>query len=294
VKRPAVQSAAARHTPAGTAAGEGPAVAITVASWIAQHRALPRLECELLLCHRLGIGRAAVIAYPERELPRAVVAALDADAARLVAGEPFAYVTGEREFFGLTLAVTPDVLIPRPETETLVALALERLAPGRRVLDLGTGSGAIAIALASRLDLDAIAVDASPAALGIARRNALTHRVRVRFLQSDWFEKVRGRFDLIVANPPYVADGDPHLPALRFEPRDALTAGPLGLDALHSIVDAAGGFLRPGGWLLLEHGYNQGAAVARRLIDTGFDSVETVRDLGGRDRVTLGRWEGPA
>lgn len=265
----------------------------SVGSWLRVHRALPRLDCELLLCHRLGLSRAQVIAAPERSIDPAELSTLESLAARLQEGEPLAYVLGEREFWGLTLRVTPDVLIPRPETETLVELALPRLASGDRVLDLGTGSGAIAIALAKGLALDVWASDISPAALAVATHNAERHNAPVKFLESDWFAQVNGRFHLIVANPPYVAAGDPHLPGLRHEPPGALVGGADGMDDLATIIGGAGNHLHPGGWLLVEHGWDQKQPVTDCFLREGFSEVATRQDLAGLDRVTLGRKEYP-
>src|SRR5690606_4258090 len=216
------------------------------------------------------------------------------------AGEPVAYLTGRRGFWTLDLAVTPDTLIPRPETELLVEQALQRLGSEAeaRVADLGTGSGAIALAIAAERPLARVAaVDRSAGALAVARANALAHGLegRVEFLAGDWFAPLQGRrFDLVVSNPPYIAEGDPHLARgdLRYEPAPALASGPDGLDAIRTIVAAAPRHLLPGGWLLLEHGFDQGAAVRGLLEARGFAEVATVPDLEGRDRVSLGRAAG--
>ncbi len=264
---------------------------MTLDGWLRQDAAVPRLDRELLLMHRLAMDRTALIQRGAERLSTCELQALDADCARLAAGEPLAYLTGERGFWDFTLAVTPEVLIPRPETETLVEAALDRLTPGDRVLDLGTGSGAIAIALARSGGADVTAVDASAAALAVARDNAGRLGAAVEFLQSSWFQAVSGFFAMIVANPPYVAEGDPHLPALRYEPRSALVAGKDGLDDLRHIIAAAPAHLRTGGWLLVEHGYDQGAPVADAFTDADFGAVDLLRDLGGQPRVTLGRLE---
>jgi len=272
----------------------------TLAGWQRAHGDLPRLELELLLGEHLALGRAQVIAHPEQALPADTRSRLDADADRLRQGEPLAYVLGRREFWGLDLRVTPDVLIPRPETELLVESALTLLAgtPGARpwrLLDLGTGSGAIALALAQELGSRAelSAVDSSAAALAVAADNGRRHGLRVQWLQGDWFDPVDGPFDLVLGNPPYVACGDPHLPALKHEPHAALVAGPHGLDALTRIIREAPEHLHRDGWLALEHGWDQGAAVRRLFEEHGFTAVDTRRDLGGRERVTLGRFPGP-
>lgn len=199
-----------------------------------------------------------------------------------------AYILGRREFYGLELSVNPAVLIPRPETELLVDLALERRPAA--VLDLGTGSGAVALAIKRHLPgARVVAVEASAAALAVARRNAVKLNLEVEFRHGRWFDPLRGeRFELVVSNPPYVAEGDPHLPGLRHEPEAALVAGPEGLDAIREITSAAGSFLRPGGWLLLEHGAGQDAAVRCLLEQAGLESVRTWPDLAGIGRVSGG------
>ena len=264
---------------------------MTLDGWLRQDAAVPRLERELLLMHHLGINRAGLIRGAQDELSPCLLQALESDCARLAAGEPLAYLTGERGFWDFTLTVTPDVLIPRPETETLVEAALDRLSPGDRVLDLGTGSGAIALALARSGRADVTAVDDSEAALAVARANAERLGASIRLLESNWFEQVTGSFDMIVANPPYVAEGDPHLPALAREPKRALVAGKNGLDDLHRIITSAPTYLEPGGWLLVEHGYNQAGPVAHAFTTAGFKAVEGLQDLGGQPRVTLGQRE---
>jgi release factor glutamine methyltransferase len=205
-----------------------------------------------------------------------------------------AYLIGRRSFWTLDLTVTPATLIPRPETELLVELALARLPSGSvgRVADLGTGSGAIALAIAhERPDLAVVATDASSAAVAVARGNAGANALRnVEFREGSWFEPLAGeRFDLIASNPPYIAEGDPHLASLQHEPALALTSGADGLDAIREIVAAAPGHLQPGGWLLLEHGWDQGNAVRALLQAADFVEVSTARDLEGRDRIGLGR-----
>ena len=253
-----------------------------------------RAEAETLLAHALGQSRSWLFAHADDAVDAAAAARFDAAVARRAAGEPVAQITGRRGFWTLELEVTPDVLIPRPETETLVELALARLpADAARVLDLGTGTGAIAIALASeRDDLDVTAVDASAAALAVAARNAAASHVRVRLLHGSWFAPVHGEtFAMIVSNPPYLADDDPHRHEgdLRFEPRMALTSGADGLDAIREIAAHAPAHLEPGGWLLVEHGWTQGEAVRALFVDAGFDEVETGQDLEGRERVTVGK-----
>ncbi len=204
-------------------------------------------------------------------------------------GEPVAYILGHREFYGLDFHVNENTLIPRPETELLVELSLERMA--ERVLDLGTGTGAVAISIAKNAKNSAVtALDKSPAALEVARENAKKLGVKVRFLESDWFSAVPGeKFGLIVSNPPYVAEGDPHLKDLAFEPMLALASGPDGLDSIRIIVENAPDHLEPGGWLLFEHGYDQGCACRDLLLAKGFSEVSTWLDLAGIERVSGGR-----
>lgn len=254
----------------------------------------PVLDAEILLAHVLGLPRAALRTHAERVVAADEVAHFETLVERRRAGEPVAYLTGRRDFWTLELAVGPAVLVPRPETECLVEAALEclRTTSAPAVLDLGTGSGAIALALAAeRPDAAVSAVEASAAALAIARANAASAGIaNVSFLQGDWFAPVADRrFDCIVANPPYLAESDPHLAGLGHEPRGALVAGPTGLEALADIVKSAGGHLRPGGWLLLEHGAGQGAAVRSLCAAAGLLDPRTLADLAGLDRVTLAR-----
>lgn len=257
-----------------------------------------RVEAELLLAHALDRPRSWFYAHGGDVLGEPELRAFDALLRRRVEGEPVAQITGVRGFWSLELAVTRDTLIPRPETELLVELALERLPRGEpsQVLDLGTGTGAIALAIASERPLaDVTAVDASQAALDVARANAADAGLSVRLLHGDWFAPVAGEvYRMIVSNPPYIADADPHLSQgdLRFEPRSALASGPDGLDALRVITAGAPAHLLPGGWLLLEHGLEQGAAVRALLRAAGFSRVETARDLERRDRISLGQWPG--
>ena len=253
---------------------------------------LDPLENRILLCHALGLTRVGLITQSHRVLTAEEARALDALVARRLAGEPIAYIVGKREFFGLDFSVTDAVLIPRPDTELLVELALERLPPGASVLDMGTGSGAIAVAIAhTRPDARVTALDASADALDIARANAAANGVTVRFLHSDWFAALAGeRFDLIVSNPPYIASGDAHLSEgdLRFEPASALTDHADGLSALRAIVAGAPTHLANGAWLLLEHGYDQAAQVRELLAAHGYQNVQSWRDLSGIERVSGG------
>src|SRR6266851_9645868 len=224
---------------------------------------LPRFEAELLLCSILGCDRVRLIVHAEEGIDSSRARAAHARFARRRAGEPVSHITGWREFYGLALRVTADVLIPRPETEHLVELALERLSSGApaRVLELGTGCGAIAIALATeRPGLGVVATDVSETALALARRNARDHGAEIVFVLSDWFDALgQEQFDLIVSNPPYVAAGDAHLERgdLRFEPQLALVGGEDGLACIREIAARAQDRLRPGGSLLMEHGYDQ-------------------------------------
>jgi release factor glutamine methyltransferase len=253
-------------------------------------------EAVLLVGHALGLPDVTLYAHPEREVPADELARASRLVERRAAGEPVAYLLGAREFYGLPLRVTPDVLIPRPETELLVDLALERLDPDApaRVLDLGTGSGAIAVAIAqARPAARVFAVDRSEAALAVARGNAQCHDLsNLAFLQGEWFEPVAGQhFDLIVSNPPYVAAADPHLQRgdVRHEPVSALAAGPEGLDDLRRIIATAPEHLDAGGWLLLEHGADQQTAVLELLAARGFAGCLGHRDLAGLPRAVSAR-----
>lgn len=260
---------------------------------------LPVGEAELLLGHVLGRGAAWLFAHGE-DVPAAEMRTrFRALVERRMAGEPVAYLTGRRGFWRFDLQVGPDTLIPRPETERLVELALERLPKGAApdVADLGTGSGAIALALAVERPAATVhAVDASAGALAVAQANAAELGLeRVVFHQGSWWEPLAGqRFDLVASNPPYIAEADPHLEEgdLRHEPRTALASGADGLDDLRAIAAGASMHLRPGGWLLVEHGWEQGAAVSALFAQAGLVDVATELDLEGRDRVTLGRWPG--
>ncbi len=254
---------------------------------------LDALENRILLCHALGLSRVGLITQSERALTQEEADQLAALVRRRLDGEPIAYIVGEREFFGLPFKVSPAVLIPRPDTELIVELALERLPPNGRMLDMGTGSGAIAVACAhARRDASVTALDLSMDALAIARANAAANGAQVRFLRSDWFGAVGDeRFALIASNPPYIAAHDAHLSQgdLRFEPAGALTDHADGLSALRSIVDGAPAHLLAGGWLLLEHGYDQAGAVRALLDARGFAEVQSWRDLPGIERVSGGR-----
>ena len=259
---------------------------------------LPRLEAELLLCSILGCERVWLVAHAEEAIDSFRARSALALFARRRAGEPVSYITGWREFYGLALRVTAEVLIPRPETELLVDLALERLPLGAPacVLELGTGCGAIAIALASgRPGLGIVATDVSEAALALARRNACDHGAEIDFMLSDWFGALGPeQFDLIVSNPPYVAAGDAHLERgdLRFEPRLALIGGEDGLACIREVAARARNRLRPGGSLLMEHGYDQGDRCVELLGALGYTEVADFNDLAGLPRVCAGVWRG--
>jgi len=253
-----------------------------------------RLEAELLLAHALGVNRAWFFAHADDTADAEGVVRFDALVRRRAAGEPIAYITGRRDFWSLSLEVTPATLIPRPETELLVELAIAHLPQGGRVVDLGTGSGAIALAVAKeRPDVEVTAVDASEAALEVASRNAAALGLqRVTFRHGDWLAPLAGqRFDLIVSNPPYIESDDPHLAQgdLRFEPTTALASGADGLDDIRRIVSSSVAHLRPAGWVLVEHGWRQGDAVRDVFRAGRFVDVFTATDLEDRDRVTGGR-----
>lgn len=257
-----------------------------------RRQVLDALEARILLSHALQLSRVQLVTQSERVLTPQECGVVATLFARRLQGEPIAYILGEREFFGLPLHTTPDVLIPRPETELLVELALDRMPDKARILDMGTGSGAIAIAIAhTRSDSEVTALDASEAALVIAHRNAVRHEAPVRLLHSDWYGALGNeQFDMIVSNPPYIVAGDPHLSQgdLRFEPMDALTDHGDGLSAIRTIVKGAQPYLVPGGWILMEHGYDQAAKVRELLIRQGFRDVQSWQDLAGIERVTGG------
>ncbi|MDE2086785.1 MAG: peptide chain release factor N(5)-glutamine methyltransferase [Xanthomonadaceae bacterium] len=256
-----------------------------------------RVDAEALLLHVLGQSRSWLFAHADDALGRDVQTAFEDLVARRATGEPVAYLTGRRGFWTLELEVTPATLIPRPETELLVELALERLPRDAvaDVADLGTGSGAVALAIASeRRQARVVATDASADALAVARRNAQRLGIaNVRFVHGDWLAPLTGeRFALIVSNPPYIEASDPHLAQgdLRHEPASALASGADGLDDIRRIVADARAHLEPGGWLLFEHGWNQGDAGRALLAAAGYAGVFTARDLEERDRVSGGRW----
>lgn len=254
-----------------------------------------RLEARILASHSWGVDAAWLIAHGTDTVSDAQTTAFHVLLSQRLQGQPVAYLVGRREFYGRPFQVTPAVLIPRPDTELLIELALARLPPDRPldVLDLGTGSGCIAITLALERPLARVtAVDRSAPALNIAQRNAVSLNARVEFLASDWFSALAGRrFDLVAGNPPYIAAADPHLTHgdVRFEPLSALAAGRDGLDDLRHLVSAACAHLKPGGTLLLEHGYNQAEAVRELLHASGMLSVQSWPDLAGIQRVSGGK-----
>ncbi|MDN3921075.1 peptide chain release factor N(5)-glutamine methyltransferase [Roseateles violae] len=264
---------------------------------LARELGVDRLDAQLLLAAGLQQDRGWLIANDDARLSEAQARQIDALLRRRAAGEPYAYLVGEQEFHGLRLRVTPDTLVPRADTETLVDWALELLSdlPGApRVVDLGTGSGAIALAIKHRHPAARVeAVELSAGALAVARANAERLQLEVVFHAGSWWQPLAGRrYELIVSNPPYIAGDDDHLAALRHEPLSALTPGGDGLSALHILIDAAPQHLEAGGWLLLEHGYDQAEAVAAALRARGFSELALRRDLGGQPRVSGGRWPG--
>lgn len=259
----------------------------------------PRADADVLLCHLLDCRRSYLMTWPERELDAAQQATLQGWLVRRLNGEPIAHLVGEREFWSLPLKVSPATLIPRPDTEVLVEQALTKIPQGPcAVLDLGTGTGAIALALKSeRPEIDVWAVDRMADAAALARENSAALGLPIEVRDGSWFEPLgepdrdnTPRFAVIVSNPPYIDGADPHLEQgdVRFEPRSALVADDAGLADIRHIVAHAPAYLLTDGWLLLEHGWDQGKAVRQLLRDGGYREVATVRDYGDNDRVTLG------
>lgn len=252
---------------------------------------LGRKEADLLACGALAVSRSCLFAFGERPVPAARARQLGSWVRRRLAGEPVAYILGRRDFWGLELEVTPAALIPRPDTETLVAAALPHVDAGSRVLDLGTGCGAVALAIAAeRPGAEVLATDIDQRCVALCRRNAERLGLRVAARVADGFAGLGGGFDVVASNPPYVAEQDRHLAEgdLRFEPRLALVGGTLGLDCIAALVREAPAHLRPGGWLCVEHGWDQHVAVAALFREAGFDRVQLHRDLERRPRVTVG------
>ena len=271
---------------------------LTIASWLRQQGSLARLELEIALCHALDCSRAHLLSHPEQQLTCRELKQLGHWTHQLRNHVPLAYLTGEQEFWGLCLSVDERVLVPRPDTEVLVECALECLpdaaastqARALQALDLGTGSGAIALAIAQeRCDVDIHACDISAECLAVAEANSRALGLPISLRLSDWFERIDQRFHVIVANPPYIDSADPHLSQLQAEPRAALVAPNHGLADLQAIIERAPAHLHRDGWLLLEHGYDQGMATRELLTNRGFEQVRTRRDLGGNERVSWGR-----
>lgn len=270
----------------------------TIASWLRQQGSLARLELEVALCHALDCSRAHLLSHPEQQLTCAELKQLSHWTHQLCNHVPLAYLTGEQEFWGLSLSIDARVLVPRPDTEILVECALECLpdapastqARALQALDLGTGSGAIALAIAQeRRDVDIHACDISAECLAVAEANSRALGLPISLRLSDWFERIDQRFHVIVANPPYIDSADPHLSQLQAEPRAALVAPNHGLADLQAIIERAPAHLHRDGWLLLEHGYDQGMATRELLTNRGFEQVSTRRDLGGNERVSWGQ-----
>ena len=271
---------------------------LTIASWLRQQGPLARLELEVALCHALDCSRAHLLSHPEQQLTCAELKQLSHWTHQLRNHVPLAYLTGEQEFWGLSLSIDARVLVPRPDTEILVECALECLpdapastqARALQALDLGTGSGAIALAIAQeRCDVDIHACDISAECLAVAEVNSRALGLPISLRLSDWFERIDQRFHVIVANPPYIDSADPHLSQLQAEPRAALVAPNHGLADLQAIIERAPAHLHRDGWLLLEHGYDQGMATRELLTNRGFEQVGTRRDLGGNERVSWGQ-----
>ena len=271
---------------------------LTIASWLRQQGSLARLELEVALCHALDCSRAHLLSHPEQQLTFAELKQLSHWTHQLRNHIPLAYLTGEQEFWGLSLSIDARVLVPRPDTEILVECALECLpdapastqARALQALDLGTGSGAIALAIAQeRRDVDIHACDISAECLAVAEANSRALGLPISLRLSDWFERIDQRFHVIVANPPYIDSADPHLSQLQAEPRAALVAPNHGLADLQAIIERAPAHLHRDGWLLLEHGYDQGMATRELLTNRGFEQVGTRRDLGGNERVSWGQ-----
>ncbi len=262
---------------------------------VLSHLPTPRREAELILAHLLQVNRSHLIAFPEREIAIDIATQYQIWLQKRANGYPYAYLTGEKEFFGLTLTVNQETLIPRDDTEiiTLKALSLAESIVAPSILDLGTGSGAIALAIKANChNCHVVALDQSAAALAIAKENASKYQLPITFYQSDWFSALTDeRFDLILANPPYIDPKDHHLKGdgIKYEPISALVAAQNGYADLYTIIEEAPKFLKPQGYLLLEHGYNQAMRVQKKLHDSHYHAIETLLDYGGNPRVTIGK-----
>ena len=267
---------------------------ITIATWKQANFKTDRLELDILLSKVTGRSRAEIIASPQMTLSNNQLKRLKDDLRTLEAGTPFAYLVGKKEFFGIELEVSESVLVPRPETELLVEMVLTIAPKNATLLDLGTGSGAIALAIAKeRPDIKVSASDFSATALEIARKNARSLNLNLTFFHSNWYESLpRKNWDLLVSNPPYVSESDPHLDALEKEPKEALVSGTDGLEAIRHIVRGSSSFLNPQGHLLIEHGFNQSEAVSRIFIANSFKNVVSAKDYSGIERVKLGKFNG--
>lgn len=255
-----------------------------------------RFESQLLLQHSLKVNRAWLIAHENDDIATEVQHEFNTLIQRRISGEPIAYILGDRDFYGLNLSVTPATLIPRPDTEILVDIALEKIPSNQtvQILDLGTGTGAIALAIAQHCpQAQVTGVDASKPALEVAIINSQQlHITNIQFILSDWFNELHDtRFDIIVSNPPYIEEADLHLQQgdLRFEPISALASGADGLDDIRKIIDDCLIHLKPQGWLMCEHGYNQAESVKELMAQAGLVAIQTFKDLGGNDRVTIGK-----
>lgn len=256
------------------------------------YKSIDRLDAQLILAQVLAKPRSFLIAWPEHNLSAEQIKTYQVLIDKRAQGYPLAYITGTKSFWDMELIVTPDVLIPRPDTELLVETALAKVQPGDNILELATGSGAIACALArERTDISILASDISIKALDIARNNAAQYDLsHVHFIHSDWFADIpEQKFDLIIANPPYLADTDPHLTTdIRYEPRNALVSGPHGLEDYQAIINKAHEYLKNDGWILFEHGCEQGADLRRLLTESQYSDVLTLIDISGLERVTGG------
>ena len=267
---------------------------ITIATWKQANFKTDRLELDLLLSNVTGRSRAEIVADPQITLSKNQLTRLNSDLRILATGTPFAYISGRKEFFGIELEISESVLVPRPETELLVEMVLAIAPKNATLLDLGTGSGAIALAiLKERPDIKVSASDLSASALEIARKNARSLNLNLTFFHSNWYQSLpRNKWDLLVSNPPYLSENDPHLDTLEKEPIEALVSGRDGLEAIRQIVRGSSYFLNPQGHLLIEHGFNQSEAVKRIFAANSFENVVSVKDYNGIERAKLGKFNG--